>query len=108
MKDAPVRYAFREADERIDRQARECLLRAARPPHLEGIDVRSLLEPEVQPYVVLRDVAPAAAALGGLHEVARRHLRARAEGTPIRAAAHEVDHDEVVLAAAVIAQKSRR
>lgn len=56
----------------------------------------------------MRDIAPPAAALAGLHEVTCRHLHPGTVRAAVRPGPHQVDDDEGVPAAGVIAQERRR
>ena len=86
----------------------EMLYEPARPCYFDAVNLRFGTEAEVQPKIVLRKVAAAAANLIKLHELSGMNCKARANGRAIAFRALQVECNPVISVGQMIAQKSWR
>src|SRR6185437_4932465 len=91
----------------IHRQVREDFFRSGGPSHLYLICAWMRSQTEMQPQIILRQVAAAAAHFVCLDQVARRHLDASVESQKIPFCPMEFETDPVVLGIRIRTQNHR-
>src|SRR6185369_8766698 len=87
--------AFFDGQDFIDARARDLIHDAARPADFDQINLRPLLQAEVQAHVVLRNVAAAAAHFVYLRQVAGDNFDLRADAVAVALLADGADQYRV-------------
>src|SRR5262245_50238448 len=91
----PLRGLARALHQAVDLargQVAERLPQALGPKHLDRLDLRGLAEAEVEPQIVLRDVAGARVDLGDLRHAARGEADRGADAEAVFLAGEAEDH----------------
>src|SRR2546426_2079508 len=98
-------FAFFNRHHLIHADAGHGIDNAAGPTHLDEVDCGPLLEAEVQPQIILREVTAAAADLVYLGQAARGDLHARPDAVPITFHADRFHEHRVILIPTIVAQQ---